>query len=118
MKYTPGPWRVEDIGVIEGLAIMAPDRPGRTNEYRTLAFACCDKSHGILLQDAEANANLIAAAPALYAALKAVVACLSSIHAIDKRACPNIKTARAALALAEGQPSPDGPVKISNGLPS
>ena len=114
MKYTPGPWRVEDIGVIEGLAIMAPDRPGRTNEYRTLAFACCDKSHGILLQDAEANANLIAAAPALYTALRALMVCID-----DKDACPaHVMDARAALALVEGQLSGDGPVKISNGLPS
>lgn len=105
-QHTPGPWRVEDIGVIDGLAIMAPDRPGRSNEYRTVATATCDVETGILLQEAEANAQLIAIAPELLAELRGLLESVYHgddheqwLHPSDER----IRRLRALVAKAEGR---------------
>lgn len=58
MQHTPGPWRVEPEGIfaeIEG------------SEY---VVAVWDEDDGLSMEEMEANANLIAAAPDLLAAAK------------------------------------------------
>lgn len=72
IQHTPGPWRIEDP-MPASFSVMAPDRPGHPNEYRIIASVDTDVECGILLQEAEANARLIAAAPDLLAALQGLM---------------------------------------------
>lgn len=89
MSYTPGPWRVSarDPAYVErDLASVA-----------TVA-RCYDPSR------ANADARLIAAAPALYEALLAAYEYLSTIDGIPgDRSVAVEQAARAALALARGE---------------
>lgn len=95
-KATPGPWmtkraevRVDgeyDTAILAGVSIIAE------------AFG---RSGRVGFHDSEANARLMAAAPALLAAVKAllvrVVECGQVIEALNE-----IEQARAAIAKAEG----------------
>jgi len=103
-KHTPGPWHIEREEWTEGngLLICSPDGP--------VALIDPEPDEGPNTQD-QANACLIAAAPAMYEALKSVqqALCLYHCQTVAKelqgkhiKAC-NI--ARAALALADGEQS-------------
>jgi len=89
--HTPGPWVVESYpsGHTE-IAYV------RMSDGRTLARFGASAENGIEL----GNARLIAAAPDLLAALKAVV---DNHCANDKLFCSTCTPARVVIAKAEGQ---------------
>jgi hypothetical protein len=96
-KHTPGPWVVSDDGDVT-LIIHAPkdevDIARMSND--------CE-----MFSEIRANAHLIAAAPAMYEALKGMVSMYDSLNKSNKHdgACPCYHCqARAALAQAEGKP--------------
>ena len=85
-KYTPGPW------------IVRPDLSIETGQSGITVAG---------LVDMPADARLIAAAPAMYEALKGMVSMYDSLNKSNKHdgACPCYHCqARAALAQAEGKP--------------
>jgi hypothetical protein len=97
-KFTPGPWHVHGAN---GNVVYAPD--GWIADVR----AGTKGSHG---PAAQANANLIAAAPDLYAACKALIAYQESeeewsILVATKAYESAVAMARAAIAKAEGASS-------------
>lgn len=73
-RFTPGPWKVR------GVEVVIPDGP-----FNSCAYA-----------GTRANANLMAAAPALYEALDIICREFAQQH-------PLIKAGRSALSLARGQ---------------
>ena len=95
-KHTPGPWEVVGSRIctvandIERIT-LAKTEPGG-------AFAMSEQQ--------EANATLLAAAPAMYEALKGMVSMYDSLNKSNKHdgACPCYHCqARTALAQAEGR---------------
>ena len=80
-KHTPGPWRADWVNVY------------RKDDH--LADCCPKAKNGIPLEQKEANARLIAAAPELLAALKALVN-MQKGH----ENWPEVKQAEAAIAKA------------------
>ena len=88
-KHTPGPWNCVDPHVIRG--------PKNVVVAKTL-----DSKEGYEIK--QANAHLIAAAPAMYEALKEWCDYYAAYNPIrDKRIEPFIKLTRRALAQAEGK---------------
>ncbi len=88
-KHTPGPWNCVDPHVIRG--------PKNVVVAKTL-----DSKEGYEIK--QANAHLIAAAPAMYEALKEWCDYYAAYNPIrDKRIEPFIKLTRQALAQAEGK---------------
>jgi len=88
-KHTPGPWNCVDPHVIRG--------PKNVVVAKTL-----DSKEGYEIK--QANAHLIAAAPAMYEALKELCDYYAAYNPIrDKRIEPFIKLTRQALAQAEGK---------------
>lgn len=77
--HTPGPWRVQEVEEFEGFYIVPPDGYGEEGLDLIAEF------HPYILSDAErkeveANARLIASAPALLAACKAAERVISEHH--------------------------------------
>lgn len=95
--YTPGPWTVEDP--MEGeLSIVQANKP--TYEWRTIAAVPQgDLEDGFPQEVIEANARLIAAAPQLLEALKALLD-ITPFSSTDKD-CRIHREAEAAIAKAE-----------------
>lgn len=104
-KHTPGPWKAEGY---KGLVVNGPDG---------VTLACAPGGKNI--EETIANAHLIAAAPDLLAALKAVVDNVDrgdsilrwsphyvSENALDTDDFGNLDSARAAIARAEGRDTP------------
>ena len=91
-EFTPGPWRKGDVGEIM-----------LNNKYREIISddGKIGLVYGIIDQDNKANANLIAAAPELYAALEKVLN-QSWDGPIDAEHYAR-KQAAAALAKARGE---------------
>jgi hypothetical protein len=93
-KHTPGPWHVHpdhpraiDADGVEVALAQLVIRPGG-----------CDIQ---MVTEAEANAVLIAAAPAMLAALRALLAVCE--EELDAGRVPEMIEARAAIAKAEGR---------------
>ncbi len=85
MKHTPGPWKVDDSRIDDmnggiGKAVAFADR--RRVNYK-------------------ANANLIAAAPEMYEALKAIVKVMDGSQPIDYPGA--LMVAQYAIKKAEGK---------------
>lgn len=95
MTHTPGPWRTfkQADGTAWIVATEALDKFGRSCE--SIVRIPLDRN-GV-----EANARLIAAAPDLLAACKALL----SWSAIEDVPGPAVESARSAIAKAEGDPS-------------
>ena len=94
--HTPGPWRHRGVGIVTAQErAVAVDRRG----HRPLVAAAYTS-----LDEWEANARLIVAAPDLLAALQALVAELDGPgkpYSSDSYAPPHfIETAKAAIAKA------------------
>ena len=66
---------------------------------RNVARAHCGGTYGVKLDEAEAHARLIAAAPDMLAALEAVTACLRGFHAADDFGPLDDEAIDAALAV-------------------
>lgn len=102
-KWTAGPWKVSAPaggGTFSDLFISAtdPEDPGLPWTVAQV-FADCG-----LDGDWQHNASLIAAAPALYEALAGLVGEADDGAKFSDR----MKAARAALALARGEPATEG----------
>ena len=103
MKFTPGPWRVE-----EGTFLVWADSDAREfdipivrckREYRHWGRRMPDEEH-------EANVRLIAAAPDMYEALEEARQLINGdlVGVEWKRACQDfMRHSRAALAKARGE---------------
>ena len=88
-RHTPGPWSAHYNN--EGLTVFSPDNV-------TVAYVDYDECEE---RPVEANAHLIAAAPAMYAALTAITDKLGETDAVIVSVMREI--AKAALAQAEGR---------------
>ena len=90
--HTPGPWIVEDYFVFAS---------------NTLRIADCDCDEQDMPEsEIEANTRLIAAAPAMYEALKGMMSMYDSVNKAYKHvgSCPcHYCKAKQALAQAEGR---------------
>jgi hypothetical protein len=100
-KFTPGPWDVYQTAILSGevYQVFAPKSKSR----HWIANVQIDAGKD---GDGKANANLIAAAPDLYEALKAIVDC-HEIGSTQEEFCEQvydfIEEAKTALAKAEGR---------------
>ena len=88
-KFTPGPWRFKIS----------------TTPFYTRHYIYGDRGQGLAEvythDDGEANARLIAAAPAMYEALKSVLFDCDNVYG-SAPLTDTIKQIHAALALADG----------------
>lgn len=98
-NHTPGPWSLKMTGWrTNPFAIYSPRRPG--------AVACVPSRTSVPLDEQDANARLIAAAPELLAALKGMDEELSlwgadTIETMNLTA--RLDAIRAAIAKAKGE---------------
>jgi hypothetical protein len=96
-KHTPGPWKYGHSG---DNFWIAPQWDGRKVALVTWGM-------GETVAEGRENAALIAAAPELLAALKALVACCETYPAFQKESNPitfgRMDAALAAIAKAEGR---------------
>jgi|SRR5690606_2457172 len=98
-KHTPGPWIVRN-----GKDVFTQDRHGNPLDGHQIADCDVDYSdddnEGLTYEEIRANARLIAAAPAMYEALKKMLSANSKMPLGELGAIKN--KAEEALALAEG----------------
>lgn len=88
-KHSPGPWNV----------INTPNLPIVDRSFRTIALPYPYHDEEMRVADA----NLIAAAPDLLAALKDIVDCVAKTESMGEICqCDDFTEARAAIAKAEG----------------
>ena len=103
-KWTPGPWALNiraSMGDATGEIVAEIEPTNSARDYRgdiTRLQSCCHIG-GIGHEELTANANLIAAAPDLYAALDGLLGLLDAGSLYE----PQAYAARAALAKARGQ---------------
>ena len=95
-KHTPGPWKVEPMG--KQLYIETEYKSALTPFVCDMQFPDCQSDEE--RETAQANATLIAAAPAMYEALKASL--LAIPDGMTSNTSPICQQIRAALAQAEG----------------
>lgn len=112
MNSTPGPWKAEGFAVYHTgdlpLAQVATDYL-----YDVSSDPEWNERSAIGHAEATANARLIAAAPALLEALRAILIQVVQGKVLERDAC--ITQARAALRLAEGgPPEPRAPGSVRN----
>jgi hypothetical protein len=89
-KYTPGPWQVDDNS-----DVLGPDR-----EW----IATVQRERHVRPREADANARLIAAAPALLEAAKLMLGVLDGTAGMGRRwEGEYADRCRAAIAKAEGK---------------
>lgn len=109
-QHTPGPWEVDTVPTQVGVCHRIGPFPSRGPE--TYGYACIyvdGDPAGIegtdtLSAELRANARLIAAAPGLLAACKALLAAYGEAHALyDLGECDGSLLARTAIAKAEGR---------------
>lgn len=101
IKHTPGPWQFDEIATTCGRAF----RIG-AGEMLKAGKGCCiiyDDYHGNPENERKANARLIAAAPELYEALKAVYAWQESDGDDEDEAEAARGKVITAIAKAEGR---------------
>lgn len=100
--HTPGPWVVTDA-TYGHPAIPTPNlliQPVVMGSPVNRSIAKVNRSNG----DAQANANLIAAAPELLKALRAMLVLYQGKRqGVLGEALPQVKSARAAIAKASGE---------------
>jgi hypothetical protein len=103
--HTPGPWCVESVTHDIALDICREHAPAGAGDPVLVAFCHFDdpsnEAGDISVTEAEANARLMAAAPELLAACKALMPEGWDEGHMDHM--PGIKLARIAIAKAEGR---------------
>ena len=97
-KHTPGPWKAKTFKRKDGNNYTAID--GRITDDPNTAVLICEMAgwQGEARDEQKANANLIAAAPDMYAALKAIDDGDGSLTESEI-----VKQMRAAIEKAEGK---------------
>ena len=100
VKHTPGPWKKEINDYDRSLEIT--DRKGKPIANIYSGFLCCEWDFIMTQEEEKANANLIAAAPDMYEALKELFKLLEGDKAPKWRAIAFYDIAKKALAKAEG----------------
>lgn len=93
--WTPGPWRYFPSGDFGGGFVI-----NGSDEHGAYVLPILGRTHN-WPRHAEANATLIASAPALVEALEALVEDVARYPAWE-RPCAALDAARAALSLAKG----------------
>ena len=102
-KHTPGPWVVDDDYEDEEQQAIGIVKDGHGYIAGIHILASCINGEGFSAED-RANAHLIAAAPAMYEALREIVAAVGSGEVIDYSSAGDWYTeACAVLAQAEGK---------------
>jgi hypothetical protein len=91
-KHTPGPWEVQPTS-----------RAGNGSKWRDIVSMGGEFSPAYVGEALEQDANIIAAAPELMAALIATDAAMREHPCGDCRSDEDIALARAAIAKAEGR---------------
>lgn len=95
MKHTPGPWRIGD----KGMTVFGP----LTDQPSPIAIAnLIPPTPRAGIEEREANAHLIAAAPDLLAASEQAAALLKEL-AHDGAENPELEILRKAIAKAKGE---------------
>jgi hypothetical protein len=115
-QHTPGPWRTADMHkhglyMNDGAAsvVQADEAAEEDEPIQHIAFVSCHADykrgtgHKAQCEARDANARLIAAAPDLLEALKAVMEALIA-DLPQAEGGPTVQGALAAIAKAEGQP--------------
>lgn len=100
-KPTPGPWQVETGNPGNFVINSDPEDNGKWGAVAEVR-ANREGSREIDAAEAEANARLMAAAPDLLAALRAILLQVCQGKVLERDAC--ITQARAAIAKAEAKP--------------
>jgi hypothetical protein len=101
MRHTPGPWEIRDdnLGCKEIVAGFSNDSEGWDGRLFTVNVGY---THGLENEGEDAaNARLIAAAPDMLAALRAVIFQTIQGKVLERDAC--VTAARSAIAKAEGR---------------
>jgi hypothetical protein len=93
-KHTPGPWLISERVKTARLDNALMVRPADHHNYEYGATA--------IIATSEADARLVAAAPELLAALRAMLACCYDIER-DIETEDAVEAARAAIAKATGK---------------
>jgi hypothetical protein len=91
IQHTLGPWWRDDDGFIAA---------GNGESYVTVADPNCSDD----LDEREANANLIAAAPQIFDALELCEAALAELSRLDDGTCSTSALIAAREALAKARP--------------
>jgi len=105
VRHTPGPWTVECVVGNDPHDICGPDRPGEgsPNLLASVAYDFDDPLPHLSLEEANANARLIAAAPDMYKICREL---LDWVHGKRPGRCVTddmTQRLSAALAKAEGR---------------
>lgn len=98
LKWTPGPWRVSTIGLMNDGSLPVSSDQGQIARVSAQADFPRGQGHNSECAERDANAHLIAAAPDLYAALDALIDGRNWTMSTEK-----FLAARAALAKARGE---------------
>lgn len=97
--HTPGQWKVVNNGLGHAVIVVGP-----TGKQHT---ACIESLKSNIqeyeIEELEANARLIAAAPELLKALNACLVCLTLDSDMEEDFSKEIKLAKNAIAKAEGR---------------
>jgi hypothetical protein len=101
-SHTPGPWTLEDPLGPELLSIVVGDEPHQWQFIAQVSAAGNREEGDVPKAQAKANAHLIAAAPEMLAALKAIAALMNDGGRLPENG-PTHRTALAAIAKAEGR---------------
>ena len=108
ITFTPGPWRVHRLNYPAGEDVsfeVLAERPAKGHQYfiaQTIMREVAKEGERIAID--EANARLIAAAPDLLAALKAVLPMAGAwAGGVDLSEDARVLAAVAAIAKAEGR---------------
>jgi len=111
-QHTPGPWFVQPAKGPDGATLYHDIVPAtHDHSYRGCVASVSDAVciDGITAAEAFSNANLIAAAPDLLAALQRAERCIRTYTDCSKREC-DLEGIRAALAKAH-ESTLTGPAK-------
>lgn len=114
-EFTPGPWRLrgysrsvmDDYGNSRWSGNIGPDQPVTKSDKKDVGCILSTSAFGIFgrsPKEAEANARLIAAAPALYDALVTLLDTETNLNGVSAVVLLDaVDKARTAIALANGQ---------------